>query len=264
MFNPKHFLRLTRFTGYVSICFIVGYAMESGAQETEKFSNLQILPDDIERQKLFDLMGEVKSALGVSCTYCHARSKVDEKKMDYVSDEKATKEVARAMMLMTQKINATLMPDLGRTPVPEVKCMTCHHGFTQPRTLQAVLQETHEKDGIEAIAKRYKELRERYYGRGVFDFGELTLLKLSEALQKSSQSDEALFHLLQLNLEYYPESILSLYRLGKVYRDRGDLDDALRYFEKVLEISPDHHWAKVNVERLSKPQSEDQLCCWPE
>ena len=70
---------------------------------------------------------------------------------------------------MTQEINATLMPEIGRTPVLEVTCATCHHGLPQPRSLHQTLIDVSHKDGIEAVVGRYRELRGKYYGRGVFD-----------------------------------------------------------------------------------------------
>jgi len=236
----------------MAVCFLLGVPVNLQAQVTDKFTNLQILPQDIEKQTLLDLMGKYRSALGVSCSYCH----VGGEKMDYVSDEKDTKQIARRMMVITQQINATLMPDLKHTPVPEVTCATCHHRLTQPNSnLPQILTDVYQKDGIETTVQKYRELREKHYGRGIFDFGEYTLMNLAAALQQSSEKDEAPFHLLQLNLEHYPESFNSQYRLGKVYRDRGDTETALRYFKQVLEIRPDHKWAKGNIERLTKPQT---------
>lgn len=237
----------------VVLFLFLGLTATANAEESEKFTNLQIIPDNIERQALFDLMGQYRTALGVSCSHCHVPAKDDKDKMDYASDEKPAKEIAREMMLITQKINQTLMPNLGRTPVLEVQCITCHHGLTRPSTLPVVLRETYNAQGLQATVKKYEELREQYYGRGSFDFKETVLLNLAADLQKTAEEDAVSYHLLQLNLKYFPNSVLSLYRLGKVYRDRKDHNNALTYFKKVLEIDPNHRWAKKNVARLENP-----------
>ena len=68
------------------------------------FKNLQILPKDISGHDLDSVMHHFTAALGVKCNFCHVRDE-EAKKMDFASDAKPEKKVARKMMLMAIDIN---------------------------------------------------------------------------------------------------------------------------------------------------------------
>ncbi len=68
------------------------------------FKNLQVLPKDISGHDLDSVMHHFTVALGVHCTFCHVRNEA-EKKMDFASDDKPEKNIARKMMLMSIDIN---------------------------------------------------------------------------------------------------------------------------------------------------------------
>jgi hypothetical protein len=74
-------------------------------------------------------MGNFNKDLGVNCGFCHVRT--EEGKMDFVSDKKGEKEIARSMMRMTNKINKKYFhvkrPMVGDS-ISVVTCFTCHHG----------------------------------------------------------------------------------------------------------------------------------------
>ena len=68
------------------------------------FKNLQILPKDISEHDLDSVMHHFTAALGVKCNFCHVRNEAA-KQMDFASDDKPEKKVARKMMLMAIDIN---------------------------------------------------------------------------------------------------------------------------------------------------------------
>jgi len=68
------------------------------------FKNLQILPKDISGHDLDSVMHHFTASLGVKCNFCHVRNE-EEKKMDFASDDKPEKKIARKMMLMAIYIN---------------------------------------------------------------------------------------------------------------------------------------------------------------
>lgn len=68
------------------------------------FKNLQILPKDISGHDLDSVMHHFTASLGVKCNFCHVRNE-EEKKMDFASDDKPEKKIARKMMLMAIDIN---------------------------------------------------------------------------------------------------------------------------------------------------------------
>ena len=97
--------------------------------EPPTFKNLKVLPKDISHERLEGIMHGFNKALGVKCNFCHARG--EDNKMDFASDKKGEKEIARSMMRMTVKINKKFFhvrkPAIGDS-ISVVSCYTCHHG----------------------------------------------------------------------------------------------------------------------------------------
>lgn len=113
-----------------------------------QWKNLKILPQDISKDGLDSVMHHFTHSLGVKCTYCHAGNPA-ERKMDFPSDEKPEKLIARKMMEMTIDINKNHfqqiaeMMDSGKMAantdtssvsymLKYVTCYTCHHGDPHP------------------------------------------------------------------------------------------------------------------------------------
>ncbi|RMH18195.1 MAG: c-type cytochrome [Acidobacteria bacterium] len=223
--------------------------MPAAAQIPQEFTNLKVLPEDVDRRQLVGTMRAFAGALGVRCNHCHVGPD-NLQGMDFATDEKETKRVARAMMKMVQEINDKLLPASGRESPAAVSCITCHHGLARPQTLAQVLSEVLEKEGAGAAVARYKELRETYYGRAAYDFGEFALPSLAEEVAMRKRDPQAAAALLQANLEYYPESGYTHYMLGEVYLFLDDKDNAKKSFEKAVRYSPDNPRAKQRLESL--------------
>jgi len=115
--------------------FISVEAFTSPQKNDEPFKNLQVLPKDISSKDLSHIMvDDFSDGVGMSCKTCHAKEK-DSEKLDYASDAKPEKQIARAMMQMTLKINKDFFdiekPAIG-TSVLAVSCATCHKGQPHP------------------------------------------------------------------------------------------------------------------------------------
>jgi len=98
-------------------------------------TNLQVLPKDISDKQLMHIMHEFKSSLGVECSFCHAGNPATHR-LDFASDAKPQKNIARTMMRMTHEINIKY---LSTVSVPGaaanqkmVTCGTCHRGHAIP------------------------------------------------------------------------------------------------------------------------------------
>ncbi|QNK63451.1 c-type cytochrome [Pedobacter sp. PAMC26386] len=105
------------------------------APEQKKAMNLKVLPKDISHEDLDKIMDGYKAALGVKCNFCHAASKDDPKHLDFASDEKPEKDIARAMMKMTYRINKKSfhVKDANKpNAILAVNCITCHRGQAHP------------------------------------------------------------------------------------------------------------------------------------
>lgn len=107
-------------------------------QEQEyRAKNLKVLPKDISKDELDEVMDGFKAALGVKCGHCHAPSTLDPKKLDFASDAKIEKEIARKMMKMTAKINKKYFHrEDEKGMIANISCMTCHNGNETPKITQ--------------------------------------------------------------------------------------------------------------------------------
>ena len=101
----------------------------------KEYKNLKVLPQNISSKALSKLMvDDFSDALGVGCGFCHAQGK-DSVSIDYASDAKPEKEMARMMMRMDLRINKQFFklrhPSFTDGPLV-VTCNTCHNGKPHP------------------------------------------------------------------------------------------------------------------------------------
>jgi hypothetical protein len=103
------------------------------------FTNLQVLPRDASAAVVVGTMKGFANNLGVRCQFCHVGEEgLPLEQFDFVSDEKATKRTARAMMRLANDINRQLDAALPRPgdSEPRVRCITCHRGKAKPSNLR--------------------------------------------------------------------------------------------------------------------------------
>ncbi len=94
-------------------------AAPKGPTAAQAFKNIQALKE-MPADQLMPAMMQYAKDLGVTCDYCHTGA-------DYAADTNPHKKSARAMMLMTQKLNQT-EPTLNK----KLTCYTCHRGAALP------------------------------------------------------------------------------------------------------------------------------------
>ncbi len=100
-----------------------------------QYKNLKILPKKISHDDLDKVMHHYNKALNVKCDFCHAKAADGSKKLDFASDEKPEKGIARSMMKMTNKLNIKEFggkKEVFNQAVMEVNCNTCHRGKPHP------------------------------------------------------------------------------------------------------------------------------------
>src|SRR5689334_21460134 len=113
----------------LSALVILGVA---ATKPDDGYKNLKVLPKNINHEELGKVMHGFNDALGVKCSFCHAKPKEGEEYPDFASDEKPEKLIARKMIKMTYKINKKFFH--GKTKVGDadavlaVQCANCHHG----------------------------------------------------------------------------------------------------------------------------------------
>jgi hypothetical protein len=141
-FIKKRYIVTAAMAGAVVICSFAGAGpwtavASASAGPNNEYSNLKVLPRNISSKALQSIMiDEFEDGLGVGCNFCHAEQKGSHR-LDYASDAKPEKEIARRMMRMTMKINAKYFklrhPMIG-DPALAISCNSCHRGQPRPET----------------------------------------------------------------------------------------------------------------------------------
>jgi len=119
------------------LCAVVSFSaltsMRADHDDHMEPKNLKVLPKHISHEALHQVMDSWAHALGVHCNFCHAKG--DDGKMDFASDAKPEKNMAREMYKMAAKINNKYFDgkkDSLDMVVGDIKCMTCHRGSPHP------------------------------------------------------------------------------------------------------------------------------------
>lgn len=107
--------------------------------------NLQVLPKDTSVPELMAMMRGYSKSLGVECEFCHAEDPQTHH-IDFASDAKPDKTIARTMMRMTREINSKYLStvnDPDASPADKtVTCGTCHRGHSMPMPFNAAPGQT--------------------------------------------------------------------------------------------------------------------------
>ncbi len=119
------------------IVVVIGVAGTTAPPQNHLYKNLKILPQDISREAMHDIMeGQFADAMGIKCDYCHVKEPGADHP-DFASDANPKKDIARAMMTMVLQLNKenfkVQKPLIGDS-LMVVTCYTCHHGGTFPDT----------------------------------------------------------------------------------------------------------------------------------
>jgi hypothetical protein len=219
-----------------------------------KLKNVQVLPEDITPAALVDTMRAFTRALGVRCTYCHVGKEGEPlSTFDFASDDKVEKNKARAMLRMVGAINGDYLAKLQdrRDPRIIVQCATCHRGVAQPRPLPQVLLMAYDAGGADSLDHAYRALRTRYYGSAAYDFGEVSLTAVADALTvRHKNADAVRTH--QLNVEMFPNSAFALWQAGAAEAASGDTATATTHLRRSLEIRPGNPAVVTLLKQLGK------------
>jgi len=128
LFKKKYFVALAMAT-------TIAVAVAALTPANNEYKNLKVLPNNISSKDLSKIMiDDFEDGLGVSCTFCHSQGK-DSLGLDYASDAKPEKQIARRMMRMTIGINKKYFrlnhPLIGDSTLV-INCITCHNGQPRP------------------------------------------------------------------------------------------------------------------------------------
>ncbi len=217
--------------------------------------NVKVIPKHTPVIQVVGMMRNFAGALGVRCQFCHVGQEgMPLAQFDFAKDEKRTKLTARQMMRMVEDINRRLdtLPEHEKmTSHVEVTCATCHRGVSRPMPLEQVIQETAQTAGADSASRVYRALRERYYGRAAYDFGEPALNIAAFRLARAGKYDEA-FAILRLNEEQFPASSnLAVFR-GNITLMRGDTTGAIAAFREAVRRDSTNGEAQGRLRQLTR------------
>jgi len=233
-------------------------AAAQGKFPPDSFKNLKVLPKNISQRALLDTMRGFALALGVRCVYCHVGKEGQPlDSVNFRSDDKRTKRAARVMMHMVMHINEEHLLDVPDRPKPVVvvRCATCHRGVSRPRLLDDDLALTLADSGLDATLRRYRALRDQYYGSGAYDFREIVVNQLARAEATAGRPDNAI-GLLKLNAEFNPNSAQIPFLLGETYLQKGDTATALADYKDALARDSTNGAARRRIAALGGAQHQ--------
>jgi hypothetical protein len=225
-----------------------------GAQVPDRVVNLQVLPEDLPRDSVVEIMRGFSFALGVRCQYCHVGGDgVSFEGVVFESDDDPDKVKARHMLEMVRDLNEVALaalPDRGSPPVT-VECSTCHRGRPRPVQLAQELRIALDDFGADSAVARYERFRSReeIVLSGIFDFGEWEVNVLAERLTGEGRLRDAIA-IYELNGRYYPGSVSIHSALGALHEEVGDIDAAIASWERVLELAPGSARARARLDAL--------------
>jgi hypothetical protein len=188
-------------------------------------------------------MQGIAQSLGVTCAYCHSAQRGS-------GQPEPKKMIAKAMMDMTDDINARLRAATGKPAgqVTEIQCSYCHRGVAIPKPITDIVWQTTREQNVAAAVEQYRDLRKRYYGHATYDFSDEPLIGLAQQIA-NARPDDAIA-LMQMNLEFYPQSVRSLLALSFAQTRKLDDTAAIASLEKALEIEPENGTVKGRLEQL--------------
>jgi hypothetical protein len=120
-----------------------GMAATRVAEEKPEWKNLKVIPKNTDEDQMERIMHQYSHDLGVTCSYCHPDTKpgILPVRVDFATDEKQEKGIARKMMVMTNRINKKYFDyknDYSFESLNKsvVSCNTCHRGIPKPNKMK--------------------------------------------------------------------------------------------------------------------------------
>ena len=114
------------------------------------------------------------------------------------------------------------------------------------RIVREALTETYEAEGVAAALARYGDLKATQPADA---FHEDLLNSLGYQLLRSDRIDDAIA-VFRLNIEEYPEAWNPHDSMGEAYAVAGQLELAIEYYERSIQLNPDNTGGKAALERI--------------
>lgn len=227
-----------------------------GGGQGAPLQNLQYFPKDIPRDSLIGFMRGFAMSLGVRCEFCHveregaAPNPGGAPPLNYASDDKDNKKIARYMLRMVDSINMKLLPGIPNrdNPPTTIGCVTCHRGVMKPTTIEAVLMSTTNAMGVDTAMARYRMLRNDM-AAGRYNFTEQPVIEVSRKLAAAGKHADGI-KLLTMLQEFYPNSVNIDFEIASLENASGNKDAAIARLRAILAKNPNDRRAQQALQRL--------------
>jgi tetratricopeptide (TPR) repeat protein len=120
--------------------------------------------------------------------------------------------------------------------------------FTREEFASAVIEKTIREEGIEAGLKKFNEIKSDTDSKLVISESSFNLLGYK--FLNEGKNEEAL-EIFKLNVKEYPESFNAHGNLAEAYMKRGNKEEAIKNYQKSLELNPENERAKMMLEKIS-------------
>lgn len=221
-------------------------------QIPDSFTNLKVLPRDITRDSLIQVMRNFSLSLNVRCQYCHVGGDGQSfAGVEFAKDDDPDKRKARFMLQMVDSLNRAVLPRIpdlnGRAPL-RIECKTCHRGAAQPMLLTQRLERVRDSLGVDSAVSVYRQLRTSVGMAGRYDFTEWEMNLWAERLGRSGKTRDAIA-IYELNREFFPESAPILIALGQLL-EPTDRVKALDYYKRAQVLQPRNPELQRRIQNL--------------
>lgn len=228
-------------------------AQAPGNWPPDSLINVQVIPKTTPVMQVVGQMRNITGALGVRCQFCHVGEEGQPlSEFNFASDEKKTKVTARQMMRMVEEVNRRLdtIPSHSM-PHVEVNCRTCHRGVERPIPLSTLVIQATVEGGADSGILVYRTLREKYYGRDAYDFGESTLNVAAFRVAREKKVADALV-LLGYNEELFPASSgMAVFR-GNILLMGADTAGAATAYREAIKRDSTNDEARGRLENIGR------------
>jgi len=225
---------------------------QAGKFPPDSFVNLKVFAKNTPTQQLIGQMRNASIGLGVRCVFCHVGEDGPLDKIDFVSDQKRTKLIARQMFATMLEVNRRFdsLPQRA-TPVVRVGCVTCHRGISRPVPLVNVVSDAAIAVNADSAIRAYRVLRQRYFGKDAYDFTEPTLNEAAANTVRASKPDDAL-KLLDFNETMFPNSTVIYTQRANILLMKLDTAGAIAAFRKALQFDSTNAQARTRLQALGQ------------
>lgn len=246
-------IALTLFPALLTFAPLSAGVAQAGKFPPDSLVNVKVIPKTTSPTQVIGQMRNFSAGLGVRCVFCHVGEDGPLDRIDFVSDQKRTKLIAREMMRLTAEVNRRLdsLPQRA-TPALAVNCATCHRGISRPVPLHTVVADAAIAVNADSAMRAYRVLRQRYFGRDAYDFSESALnIAAFRTAGQGRKPDDGLA-LLDFNETMFPNSTGMYVFRGNIQLMKGDTNAAATAFRKAVQLDSTNAEARGRLRTIGR------------